>query len=164
MALPSCASANLHRDATVVGYTAAGLRVEVQAEAGCERCQQGKGCGAGLLQRPRRLHINVPVRFDAPSPDVSSHPPCALAARFPLSSRVRISMPRHSLTRLALWVYALPLVAALSGVGFLSVLDMASGWHAPALFFTTLIVSTVALKCKNRRDGERFRPRLVNQF
>jgi sigma-E factor negative regulatory protein RseC len=86
----------------------------------------------------------------------------ALDVRFPLGSQVCIRMPRRSLTRLALWVYALPLLVAMISVGLLSVAEMTSQWNAPMLFFVTLIAAVVALRVKNRRDAERFRPYLVN--
>lgn len=159
MALTPCASstADLHRDATVVGYTALGLCVEVHSDAGCERCQNGGGCGAGLLERTRRWRVHVPV-----GQGLEAKKRAALDVRFPLGSCVRICMPRRSLARLALWVYALPLLVAMTCVGLLSAAEMATRWNAPALFFATLIAATVALKFKNRRDAERFRPRLVN--
>lgn len=159
MALASCAlsTVDLYRDATVVGYSATGLRVEVQADAGCERCQKGGGCGAGLLKRSRHWQVDVPVVHD-----LEAKKRLALDILFPLGSHVRIRMPRRSLMRLALWVYALPLLVAMTCVGLLSAVEMASRWNAPALFFATLIAVTVALKFMNRRDVERFRPRLVN--
>lgn len=159
MRLASCASnmSDLYRDATVVGYSPTGLRVEVAADVGCERCQKGGGCGAGLLKRSRRWQVDVP--FD---PDLKAERRLASEVNFPLGSHVRIRMPRRSLMRLALWVYALPLLVAMFSVGLLSVSEMASRWHAPALFFATLIAATVALKFSHRRDAERFRPRLVN--
>ncbi|MGM0521378.1 MAG: SoxR reducing system RseC family protein [Pseudomonadota bacterium] len=159
MALASCASniSDLYRDATVVGYSPTGLRVEVQADDGCERCQKGGGCGAGLLKRSQHWQVDVPVGHN-----LEGQKQRALDVLFPLGSRVRIRMPRRSLMHLALWVYALPLLAAMTCVGLLSAAEMASRWSAPALFFATLIAATVALKFKNRRDAERFRPHLVN--
>ncbi|MCL7928803.1 SoxR reducing system RseC family protein [Halomonas llamarensis] len=159
MALASCAlsTADLYRDATVVGYSATGLRVEVQAGAGCERCQKGGGCGAGLLQRSRHWQVDVPVGHN-----LEAQKQRELDVLFPLGGHVRLRMPRRSLMHLALWVYALPLLVAMTCVGLLSVAEMASQWNAPAVFFAALIATAVVFKFKNRRDAERFRPRLVN--
>ncbi|MDR5899852.1 SoxR reducing system RseC family protein [Halomonas vilamensis] len=159
MALSSLTSAmpDLCRDATVVGYSATGLRVEVQADAGCERCQNGGGCGAGLLERPRRWQVDVPVGHN-----LEAQKQRKLEVFFPLGSHVLIGMPRRSLTRLALWVYALPLLLAMGCVGLLSALGLASSWSAPALFFATVIATTVFLRFNNRHVAERFRPYLVN--
>lgn len=148
----------VYRDATVVGYTQTGLRVDVELSTGCEHCQKGGGCGAGLARRSRQWQVDVPVSCCS----AESLKPPVLEIAFPLGSRVCISMPRRPLAYLALWAYATPLVVAILGVGVLSAAGMASGWRAPTLFFATLIVSIVALRFTNRRYGERFRPRLVN--
>lgn len=157
-ALCTTTAGMVYRDATVVGYTQTGLRVDVEPFTGCERCQKGGGCGAGLARRSRQWQVDVPVSRDR----VKSLERSGLRVAFPLGSCVCISMPRRSLAYLALWVYALPLVAAILSVGVLSATGMASDWRAPTLFFVTLTVSIVALRFKNRRYGERFRPRLVN--
>ncbi|WP_246129492.1 SoxR reducing system RseC family protein [Halovibrio variabilis] len=142
----SCPS--LQRTGTVADYTQHGLVVEMRAQERCEQCAQGRGCGVGLLS-PQRSH-----RVAVALTEKSQH-------AYPLGSHVTVSLPRASLTLLAFFVYALPLLMALLLSGLASFMN-AGTWIAPLIFFSTLgggVISVKYLLCGRR---ERFRPRLVN--
>ncbi|MGO2243369.1 MAG: SoxR reducing system RseC family protein, partial [Halomonas sp.] len=99
---------SLLRMATIVAHANDGIVVEVAAQEGCEQCAKGRGCGVGLLarQRSRQLVVALPR---AASVDTDQ----AVEQCYPLGQQVTISLPRTSVTLLAFFVYAFPLMAAL---------------------------------------------------
>lgn len=142
----SCPS--LLRTGTVADYTQHGLVVEIRPQERCEQCAQGRGCGVGLLSPQRRYRVAV-----------------ALASKsqqaYPLGSHVTVSLPRASITLLAFFVYALPLLMALLLSGWASFMN-AAFWLAPLIFFSALVFGVISAKYLLRGQRERFRPRLVN--
>lgn len=142
----SCPS--LQRTGTVANYTQHGLVVEMRPQGRCEQCAQGRGCGVGLLS-PQRSH-RVAVALVGKSQQA-----------YPLGSHVTVSLPRASITLLAFFVYALPLLIALLLSGLASFMSTAV-WLAPLVFFSALIGGGIIAKCLLRGRRERFRPRLVN--
>ncbi|MBT2774560.1 SoxR reducing system RseC family protein [Halomonas sp. ISL-60] len=152
----SRSSTPLLRTGTIVDYfpigcAPKGLVVEISAQQGCEQCAQGRGCGVGLLapQRSQRIAVALPPKVYSAEHD------------YPLGSRVTISLPRASVTLLAVCVYGLPLMLALLLSGLISFVSTAS-WLAPLVFFIALVGGALSIKCLMRGRGERFRPRLVN--
>jgi sigma-E factor negative regulatory protein RseC len=80
-----------------------GVRVviEVEAEAVCARCAEGRGCGAGVFSgatKVRRLEASVPQGLEVESGDI-----------------VRLSLAPEHLLRAASIVYGLPLTGAAAG-------------------------------------------------
>ncbi|MBE0401545.1 SoxR reducing system RseC family protein [Halomonas sp. FME1] len=149
------ACASLLRVATIVAHVNGGLVVEVAAQEGCEQCARGRGCGVGLLarQRSRQLVVALPR---AASVDTDQ----AVEQCYPLGQQVTISLPRTSVTLLAFFVYAFPLMAALLLAGLVPLVSTAL-WLAPLVFFATLIMCAISMKVLLRERSERFRPRLV---
>lgn len=78
--------------------------VEVDASISCRRCQEGKGCGAGLLgsnAKSRRVDALIGEGVDVQEGD-----------------DVRIELAPENLLQAALTVYGLPLSGAVLGAGF----------------------------------------------
>lgn len=149
MASAPCAS--LLRTGTVVDYAPQGIVVEISAQQSCEPCAQGKGCGMGLLVRRQyqRITISLPSGLHRKE------------QRYPLGCQVTISLPRASVTRLAVYIYALPLLLALCLAGITSQVSELT-WLAPLAFFISLLGGAQGIKYLLRERGERFRPRLVS--
>lgn len=77
------------------------LLVQIGARSGCQACDAGKGCGAGVFGRLLR---NRPVTVTMPlTPGASPGDP------------VRVGIPEQAYLYLVLRLYALPLIAGLSG-------------------------------------------------
>ncbi|WP_235042086.1 SoxR reducing system RseC family protein [Vreelandella profundi] len=150
----TCAS--LLRVATIVAHANYGLVVEVAAQQGCEQCAKGRGCGVGLLARQRSQQLVVVLSREAPVDTDQSIEQC-----YPLGQQVTISLPRTSVTLLAFFVYALPLVAALLLAGLAPFVSSAQ-WLAPLVFFAALVAGAISMKVLLRERSERFRPRLVS--
>ncbi|MGO2393336.1 MULTISPECIES: SoxR reducing system RseC family protein [Halomonas] len=149
----TCAS--LLRVAKIVAHANDGLVVEVVAQEGCEQCAKGRGCGVGLLARQRSRQLVVALPCAASIDTDQSVEQC-----YPLGQQVTISLPRTSVTLLAFFVYALPLMAALLLAGLVPLISTAQ-WLAPLVFFAGLIVGAISMKVLLRERSERFRPRLV---
>lgn len=149
MASAPCPS--LLRTGTVIDYAARSLIVEISAQESCEQCAQGRGCGVGLLARRRsqRIAVALPAKANG------------VEERYPLGNQVTISLPRVSITLLAFFVYALPLLLALTLSGMASFVSTTM-WLAPLIFFTALAGGALSVKCLLRGRRERFRPRLVS--
>jgi len=162
------AYAETRRLATVVAHTPKGLRVAVNRQAGCKRCEQGAGCGAGLLVQRKQWLIEIPLPLHLRAPpqprtlstgnDIDSDPHA-----YPIGSEVIVSLPTASLSMLSLLVYTIPLLMALVLSGVVSMHDFPylPSWSAPALFFVALITTLIALKYSLRNVMERYRPRLI---
>lgn len=168
------AHSETRRLATVVAHTHKGLQVAVNRQAGCQRCEQGVGCGAGLFAKRQQWLIEVavpahssalqgrgslPLRtlFDGDNADPDAHP-------YPIGSEVVVGLPAISLSMLSLFVYTVPLLVALILSGAIALYgapDLPS-WVAPALFFVALIAALITLKYTLRNVAERFRPRLIS--
>ncbi|PRY66045.1 RseC/MucC-like positive regulator of sigma(E) [Vreelandella songnenensis] len=147
--MPGCGA--LTRSGRVVGYAARGLLVDVSVREACQQCAKGQGCGMGVLARRSHQRIEVAV-------------PCAadqLAKRYPVGEHVTLTLERADITRLALLIYALPLLLALLLSGGVAALDMAD-WVAPVSFFVSLLAGMTGLRCLLSGRTERFRPRLVS--
>jgi sigma-E factor negative regulatory protein RseC len=75
--------------------------IEVDAEAVCPRCAEGRGCGAGILAgagRIRRVEARIPQGRDVVVGDV-----------------VRITLAPEQMLRAAMIVYGIPLAGAAIG-------------------------------------------------
>ena len=84
--------------------------VEVDAQAVCPRCAEGRGCGAGIFSGgtgTRRLEARIPPDFDVRPGDV-----------------VRISLAPENLLRAAMIAYGLPLAGAGAGAAAAYQLDL----------------------------------------
>ncbi|MGY4879500.1 SoxR reducing system RseC family protein [Vreelandella aquamarina] len=164
------------RLATVVAHTPKGLQVAVKRQAGCERCEQGAGCGAGLFAQRRQwlIEVSLPARYSAlqeQAPFTSSKPQSLVddcdtesgKHAYPIGSEVMVGLPAVSLSMLSLFVYTVPLFMALVLSGAVSLYGFPDlpAWSAPALFFAALIATLVALKYTLGNVMERFRPRLI---
>ncbi|MGS2743235.1 SoxR reducing system RseC family protein [Halomonas sp. LS-001] len=156
------------RLATVVAHTPEGLRVAVNRQAGCKRCEQGAGCGAGLFAQRRQWLIEVSFPPQAHNASQSEAPSVGYGTEsgphlYPIGSEVTVGLPATSLTMLSLFVYTIPLLLALVLSGAVSLYDLPNlpSWSAPALFFIALIATLVALKYTLGNVMERFRPRLI---
>lgn len=149
MTSASCAS--LLRTGTIVGYAPQRLIVEISAQESCEQCAQGRGCGVGLLGRRRSQRVDLALPAKAHG----------VEERYPLGNQVTISLPRASVTLLAFFVYALPLMLALLLSGIASFVSSLI-WLAPLIFFIALVGGALSVKCLLQGRRERFRPRLVN--
>lgn len=146
-------TASLHCDALertgyVVAHTADGLLVDVSMKEACRQCAQGRGCGMGVLARKARQQVEVIA-------------PAQCHEQYPPGASVTLILERSEITRLALLVYALPLLLALLVSAGVATFDVAS-WVVPASFFATLIVGLVGLRNLLSGRTERFRPRLVS--
>ena len=141
----------LLRVGKVAGYTDTGLIVDVSLSGACQRCEEGRGCGMGLLARRQQQRIIV----------FASAPRPSLPAAYPLNSDVTIALPKRQMNYLTLLIYVIPLLLALLVAGAASLLD-AREWLSVALFFSALMCSVLALKYLLRERMERFRPRLVS--
>ena len=75
--------------------------IEVEAEAVCPRCAEGRGCGAGILSgagRVRRVEARIPRGLDVVVGDV-----------------VRVVLAPEQMFRAAMIVYGIPLAGAALG-------------------------------------------------
>ena len=75
--------------------------IEIEAEAVCARCAEGRGCGAGMFsgtQKVRRFEVSVPRMLDVESGDI-----------------VKVSLAPERVLRAASIVYGLPLTGAAAG-------------------------------------------------
>ncbi|RBI69446.1 Fis family transcriptional regulator [Vreelandella sulfidaeris] len=149
MASAYCAS--LLRKGIIVDYAPRHLIVEISSQENCEQCAQGRGCGVGLLARRRSQRIAVAL-------PVKAH---GIEECYPLGNQVTISLPRASVTLLAFFVYALPLMLALLLSGIASFVSSMI-WLAPLIFFIALGGGALGVKCLLHGRRERFRPRLVS--
>lgn len=138
------------RSGTVIDHSRAGLVVDVSSNVACQQCAEGRGCGVGLLAR-RQPHAVID-----PGGLPSQYP-----SRYPIGSLVSFTVGKNDVNRLALLVYALPLLFAIIISGAASGMGR-SDWFCAMLFFSTLISSVVILKYLLRGRVERFRPRLVS--
>ena len=141
----------LFRTGSVVGHTETGVIVDVSLGNACQQCAEGRGCGMGLLARRQQQRITV-----LPSPSPLSH-----HAAYPLGSTVTIALPKHQVSHLTLFIYAVPLFLAMLAAGLASLLG-GREWLCVMLFFGTLMCSVLTLKYLMRGRMERFRPRLVS--
>ncbi len=141
----------LLRTGTIIDYAPQSLIVEILAKESCEQCVQGRGCGVGLLarQRSQRIAVALPAKS------------YSVERCYPLGNQVTISLPRASVTLLAFFVYAPPLLLALLLSGMASLVS-ATLWLAPTIFFIALVGGALSVKCLLRGRRERFRPRLVS--
>lgn len=94
-------------------------RVSVK-RAACQRCDQGRGCGAGLLTRllsPDQFELNVP------------------AGQLHIGQIVALAISEQHLLRISLLMYAFPLAAFLIGCGAVSLLpiDWPAQWFSDAV-------------------------------
>lgn len=142
----------LLRTGTVVGYVSnQGIKVDVSVLKNCEQCAKGRGCGMGLVARHQQQQLVL-------KPDCSSdhYERC-----YPLGASVTFSLIKTDLTAIALLIYTLPLLAALTLSGA-AVSAGVSEWQSVAIFFGALMSVAFALKYSLRGRTERFRPRLVS--
>ena len=75
--------------------------IEVEAEAVCPRCAEGRGCGAGILSgagRVRRVEARIPRGLDVVVGDI-----------------VRVVLAPEQMFRAAMIVYGIPLAGAALG-------------------------------------------------
>lgn len=145
------ACASLLRSGTVIGHTPQGITVDVSVMQACQQCAQGRGCGMGLVAR--RQHQRIVLK----PPGLPEQYP----ADYPLGAQVTFTLSKDDVTLMALLVYALPLVLALSvsgGATWLGALE----WQSAVIFFGVLLSGVSALKYLLRGRMERFRPRLVS--
>ncbi|RUR32508.1 Fis family transcriptional regulator [Vreelandella andesensis] len=133
-----------------MAHSKAGLVVDVSNNVACQQCAEGRGCGVGLLARRRPHTVIDPGGLPSQFPD-----------HYPIGSLISFTVAESDVNRLALLVYALPLLLAIIISGVAS--GMGGGdWFCAMLFFSTLIGSVVILKYLLRGRVERFRPRLVS--
>ncbi len=151
----SDACSSLLRTGTVVAYAPPHLIVEISAQEKCEQCAQGRACGMGLLAPSRARQVAVAL------PECAVDRELASLMHYPPGNVVTISMPRRSVTLLALTVYGLPLLLALLLSGLASRLSGVI-WLTPAAFFIALVGGVICVKWLLRERRERFRPRLVS--
>lgn len=142
---------SLLRSGTIVDANPSSLTVEIAVQENCEQCAQGRGCGLGLFARRRSQRITVALPNDFPHDQ----------QRYSIGSQVTISLPRDSVTLLAFYVYALPLIVALLLAG-LSMTLSAALWFGPLVFFTALVGGVISVKYLLGGQSERFRPCLVS--
>lgn len=143
--------ASLLRAGTVIGHTSQGITVDVSVMQTCQQCAQGRGCGMGLVAR--RQHQRIVLK--------PAGLPGQYRTDYPLGAQVTFTLSRDDVTLMALLVYALPLVLALSvsgGATWLGALE----WQSAVIFFGVLLSGVSVLKYLLRGRMERFRPRLVS--
>lgn len=93
------------RVGTVARRTATELTIRLDTVA-CQRCLEGRGCGAGILAaraRPRTLTVPLP------------------GSAFDEGDRVVLTLAGRAWRRAALFTYVLPIVALLAGGGLASI-------------------------------------------
>jgi len=122
--------------------------VEVDSAVVCERCESGKGCGAGLLGREpgdRRVEALVAENLDVRSGDL-----------------VSIVLAPRSILRAAVIVYGYPLLGAVSAAVIVFALGLGDAYGAIAAL--TGLVTGVLLarrKLRNTRCLRDFTPTVV---
>ena len=82
--------------------------LHIEPVTACQRCAEGRGCGAGLAGAaagfPKRLRLDVDERH-----------------RFQAGDDVVVEVPAHSLRRAAVNAYGLPLAGLLSGAALAAI-------------------------------------------
>lgn len=121
------------------------LLVEIGARSGCQACDAGKGCGAGVFGR---LLKNRPVTVSVPQNDTAAP-----------GDPVEVGIAEQAYLYLVLRLYAFPLLAGLIGAaaGFAvgQWLEMQGGWSDLLTLFAGLFSAGLVVLW-NRRGLREF--------
>jgi sigma-E factor negative regulatory protein RseC len=124
--------------------------IEVDAEAACPRCAEGRGCGAGIFSGAtgsRRLEARIPRGLHVAAGDV-----------------VRVSLAPESMLRAAMIVYGLPLAGAASGALAAYQLELGDvGAAALALAGLGAGLWVARLRLRRKECLARFTPTIVGR-
>jgi len=104
--------------------------VRIGATSGCPACDEGKGCGAGIFGRLLR---NKPVSVRAVN-DIGAQ----------VGEAVQLGIAEGGFLRLVFRLYALPVLAGLTGVALGFTLAVRSGLEAFALDALSLVFGVTA--------------------
>jgi len=124
--------------------------VEVDSAVVCERCESGKGCGAGLLGREpgdKRVEAFVAENLDVHSGDL-----------------VSIALAPRNILRAALIVYGYPLFGAVSAAIMSFAIGLGDAYGALAALFGLVSGILVArFRLRNTRCLRAFTPTVVDR-
>jgi len=125
--------------------------VEVDSVVVCERCESGKGCGAGLLGRElgdKRVEVVVAENLSVENGDL-----------------VSIALAPRNILRAAVIVYAYPLVGAVSAAAIVYGLRLGDAYGAiAALIGLVSGVLLARLRLRDSRCLRDFTPTVVDKL
>ena len=125
--------------------------VEVDAVVVCERCESGKGCGAGLLGREpgdKRVEVVVAENLSVESGDL-----------------VSVALAPRNILRAAVIVYGYPLVGAVSAATIVFSLGLGDAYGAVAALIGLVSgVLLARLRLRDTRCLRDFTPTVVDKL